>query len=163
MPLTCSAPRVRGTGLGLGRSPFFSRHLSERAVTWARQRQEFAELVATTRQATDNARSHVNDQYRRRWRQLYAAQRKEARHVARHDTHIFERAVYVFVNSERLGNGRPLPMKRKVQLILSQRKLDDALAACTGVSALASARCRKPTGTSSWNAPCVPMTRVSRR
>ncbi len=103
------------------------RHLTERGVTWARQRQEFAQLVETTRQATDNARSHVNDQYRRRWRQLYAAQRKEARHVARHDTHIFERAVYVFVNSERLGNGRPLPMKRKVQLILSQRRLDDAV------------------------------------
>lgn len=109
------------------RAEYDRRHLTERGVTWARQRQEFAELVETTRQATDQARNHVNDQYRRRWRELYAAQRKEARHVSRRDTHIFERAVYVFVNSERLGNGRPLPMKRKLQLILSQRKLDDAV------------------------------------
>lgn len=103
------------------------RHLTERGVTWARQRQEFAELVQTTRQATDQARNYVSDQYRHRWREIYAAQRDEARHVSRRDSHIFERAVYVFVNSERLGNGSPLPMKRKVQLILSQRKLDDAL------------------------------------
>lgn len=109
------------------RAEYDRRHLTESGVTWARQRQEFAQLVDTARQATDNARSHVKDQYRRRWRELYAAQRKEARYVSRQDTHIFERAVYVFVNSERLGNGRPLPMKRKVQLILSQRKLDGAV------------------------------------
>lgn len=109
------------------RAEYDRRHLTERGVTWARQRQEFAELVETTRQATDQARNYVSDQYRHRWRELYAAQRKEARHISRRDTHIFERAVYVFVNSERLGNGRPLPMKRKVQLILSQRKLDDAV------------------------------------
>lgn len=109
------------------RAEYDRRHLTERGVTWARQRQEFAELVETTRQATDQARNYVSDQYRHRWRELYAAQREEARHISRRDTHIFERAVYVFVNSERLGNGRPLPMKRKVQLILSQRKLDDAV------------------------------------
>ncbi|MEZ5898490.1 MAG: relaxase/mobilization nuclease domain-containing protein [Hyphomicrobiaceae bacterium] len=109
------------------RAEYDRRHLTERGITWARHRQEFAELVETTTQATDQARNHVNDQYRRRWRELYAAQRKEARHVSRQDTHIFERAVYVFVNSERLGNGKPLSMKRKVQLILSQRKLDDAV------------------------------------
>ncbi|MCZ7593662.1 MAG: hypothetical protein M5U16_01185 [Hyphomicrobium sp.] len=103
------------------------RHLTERDVTWARHRQEFAVLMETTKQAADNARNHASDQYRRRWRMLYAAQRKETHHVANRATHIFERAVYVFVNSDRLGNGKPLSMRRKLQLILSPRKLDDAV------------------------------------
>lgn len=103
------------------------RHLTERDVTWARHRQEFAALMETTKEATDNARSHVSNQYRRRWRALYAAQRKEMRQVTGNESHIFERAVYVFVNSERLGSGAPLSMKRKLQLILSPRKLEDAV------------------------------------
>jgi hypothetical protein len=103
------------------------RHLTERDVTWARHRQEFAALMETTKKATDNARRHVSDQYRRRWRALYAAQRKEMRQVTSKESHIFERAVYVFVNSERLGSGKALTMKRKLQLILSPKKLEDAV------------------------------------
>lgn len=103
------------------------RHMVERDGAWARHRQEFAELVTTTKQATSVAQQYVEQKYKPYWRELYAAQRKEARSVEKGCNHIFERAVYVFVNSERLGNGRPLSLRRKIQLICSPTKLMNAV------------------------------------
>lgn len=103
------------------------KHLVERDVTWTRHRQEFAELVATTKEAANVAQTHVEKNYKRRWRDLYAAQRKEAHNLDRYRDNLFERAVFVFVNSERLGNGKALSFRAKVGLICSQIKLVKAV------------------------------------
>ena len=74
-----------------------------------------------------HARQHVEDRYRPRWRDLYRAQKNESRRVERQATHPFERAVFVFVNRERLGHGKPLTFRQMVRLIRDQGKLLDRL------------------------------------
>ena len=57
--------------------------------------------------AVDQARQYVKDRFRPKWRDLYSAQKKEAKHVRRISGNLLERAVYVYANRERLGGGRP--------------------------------------------------------
>jgi len=109
------------------RAEFDHRHMVERDETWSRHRQEFAELVTTTKQAAVVAQDYVEKKYKPHWRELYAAQRKESRSVAKDRNHIFERAVYVFVNADRLGSGKRLSLRNKIQLICSPTKLMDAV------------------------------------
>jgi hypothetical protein len=109
------------------RAEFDHRHMVERDSTWSRHKQEFAELVTTTKQAAGVAQDYVEKKYKPHWRELYAAQRKEAHAVENGCTHIFERAVFVFVNSDRLGNGKRLSLANKIKLISSPTKLMDAV------------------------------------
>ena len=60
-------------------------------------------------------------------RDLYRAQKSESRRVERQATHSFERAVFVFINRERLGHGKPLTFREMVRLIRNQGRLLDRL------------------------------------
>jgi hypothetical protein len=102
-------------------------HKAVRNTTWQRHKAERDELDRDCRAACDRTRGYVEDRYRPRWRDLYRAQKKEIRTIELHGTHPFERAVFVFRNSERLGHGRPLSFRQKVRLILDQGKLLDRL------------------------------------
>lgn len=102
-------------------------HKIIRNNTWERQKRERAALDTDCRAACMQARQYVEDHYRSRWRDLYGAQKKEARNVERQGTHPFERAVFVFVNRERLGHGQALTFRQMVRLIRDQGKLLDRL------------------------------------
>jgi hypothetical protein len=84
-------------------------------------------LYENTPQASHVALDHVRERFKGRWRDLYDAQKQEARHVGQLLDKPLERAVYVFVNSERLGNGRSLTPKETTALILSPTKLARAV------------------------------------
>lgn len=84
-------------------------------------------LYENTRQACHVALDHVRERFKGRWRDLYDAQKQEARHVGQLLDKPLERAVYVFVNSERLGNGRALTPKETAALIVSPTKLANAV------------------------------------
>lgn len=98
-------------------------HKQQRGVLAARHRSERDDLWQNTRAAMDHAREHVADTHRPRWRELYRAQRREHRQLDLQMTHPLERAVYVFVNRARLGNGKPLTMRQMAGLILRPGKL----------------------------------------
>lgn len=103
------------------------RHMVERDATRARQRGEYQDLLADGKAAAQVATDHVRGRYKHLWRELYDQQRKENAHLRQIEGNIFERAVYVFQNSERLGNGPPLSWKRKVDLIVSPANLYKAV------------------------------------
>jgi hypothetical protein len=77
--------------------------------------------------ASHVALGHVRERFRSRWRDLYDAQEQEAKLVGKLLDKPLERAVYVFVNSERLGNGQALTSKEKTALIASPSKLAKAV------------------------------------
>lgn len=103
------------------------KHLVERDVTWSRHRDEQAVLTREAKAAATIASDFVRDRFKSQWRDLYRAQRQEAAHVVGIQGNLFERAVFVFKNSERLGNGSPLSWRRKFQLIRSPAKLMKAV------------------------------------
>jgi hypothetical protein len=76
-----------------------------------------------TASAVDHARSAVFMRYRPQWRELYRAHKKETKHLQRAATHPFERAVFVFTQRERLGNGKPLTFRQMVNLIIRPDRL----------------------------------------
>jgi hypothetical protein len=96
--------------------------VENRAVS-AVHRAERDQLYQNTLQASEVALDHVRERFRSRWRDLYEAQIREARHVGQLLDKPLERAVYVFVNSERLGNGRALTPKEATALIVSPTNL----------------------------------------
>lgn len=98
-------------------------HKAERGATWERQKRERKELEQDCKAACDRARDHIEQQFRSQWRELYREQKKESREVERKATHPFERAVFVFRNRERLGNGKPLTLRQMLPLIRDQGKL----------------------------------------
>ncbi|NBU58940.1 MAG: hypothetical protein EBS23_04040 [Betaproteobacteria bacterium] len=100
--------------------------VENRAVT-AVHRYERDQLYENTRQASHVALAHVRERFRSRWRDLYEAQSQEAKRVGQLLDKPLERAVYVFVNSERLGNGRALTPKEATALIISPTKLAKAV------------------------------------
>lgn len=101
-------------------------YVENRAIS-AEHRYQRDVLYDNTKQASEVALAHVRDRFRSRWRDLYEAQEREAKHVAQLLDRPLERAVYVFLNSERLGNGRPLKPKEAATLILSPAKLAKAV------------------------------------
>ena len=105
------------------RAEYDHRHMVERDVTSLRHRQEFAELAEKTKQATAVAQNFVEQKYKPRWRELYAEQRKESLQVMKGCDHVFERAVFVFLNSDRLGGSKKLSLRNKIQMICSPAKL----------------------------------------
>lgn len=94
-----------------------------RDVTWQRQSRERDALDVKSETAVDQARQYVKDRFRPRWRDLYSAQKKEAKHVARVSGNLLERAVYVYANRERLGGGRPLTARQMLAMIRSPARL----------------------------------------
>ncbi len=96
--------------------------VENRAVA-AVHRHERDQLYENAKQACHVALAHVRERFRSRWRDLYEAQNQEAKYVGQLLDKPIERAVYVFVNSERLGNGRALTPKEKTALIVSPTKL----------------------------------------
>lgn len=102
-------------------------HMVERDALWAVHRAERNDLYRRSTEACQVARDYVKDRFKSRWRELYEAQRVEWKHVERIQDKPLERAVYVFVNSERLGNGPGLSAKRKAALIASPTKLFQAV------------------------------------
>lgn len=103
------------------------KHLVERDVTSSRQRAERDDLFKTSRAATRVATEHVADRFRSRWRELFSEQRTESARIAGMQGNIFERACFVFSNLQRLGAHKPLTWKDKLRLILSPRKLAEAV------------------------------------
>lgn len=102
-------------------------HMVERDALWAVHRAERDDLYRRSTQACHVAIDYVRDRFRSRWRDLHKAQREEWKYVERIQHSPLERAVYVFVNSERLANGKGLSMKRKAELIASPKKLFQAV------------------------------------
>lgn len=101
------------------------RHKVARNATWDRQVQARSETYKTMRAALDNAREHVTKEFKPQWRDLYRHQKGELKFLA--TAPLLERAVFVFLNSERLGHGRPLTFRQKFNLITKPGKLLDAL------------------------------------
>ena len=80
-------------------------------------------LYQGTVAAVDHARSSVFARYRPQWRELYRAHKAETRHLARAATHPFERAVFVYSQRERLGNGKPLTFRQMFHFIRNPGRL----------------------------------------
>ncbi|KUO66920.1 MAG: hypothetical protein APF80_09175 [Alphaproteobacteria bacterium BRH_c36] len=101
----------------------------QRDATWARQIKERDALDAKTDAAVEVARQTVKDRYRPRWRQLYSAQRKEAKLVGQLGGNLLDRAAFVFHNRERLGGARgSLTVRQMLPLIRSTKALGKRVA-----------------------------------
>ena len=98
-----------------------------RNATWQRQKRERDELDQNCKAACRQAREYVEHHYRPRWRDLYRQQKTEIRRIETDATHPFERAVFVFINRERLGYGKRLSLRQMLPLIRHQGKLLDRL------------------------------------
>jgi hypothetical protein len=98
---------------------------AERAVLWEKHEKARAIIDENSNAAADNARAHVQARFKPNWRELYRAQKKELKHVDRGN--IFERAVFVFGQRERLGNGKSFSFRQMLPLILDGGKLMDRL------------------------------------
>lgn len=96
---------------------------AQRADLWKRQLGERDILDQNTQAAIDHVRTAVFERYRPQWRELYRSQKKELKRLQQEATHPFERAVFVFSQRERLGNGKPLSFREMVQLILKPERL----------------------------------------
>lgn len=90
---------------------------------WKRQLSERDILDQNTEAAVDQARTAVFERYRPQWRELYRSHKKELKRLQQEVTHPFERAVFVYSQRERLGNGKPLTFRQMVQLILKPERL----------------------------------------
>lgn len=98
-------------------------HKLERGILAAKHREQRQALWQNTKAASDNAREHIKARYKSVWRDLYREQRREARQLDMRRNHPLERAVYVFLNRQRLSGGKPLDMKQMAGLILKPNKL----------------------------------------
>ena len=102
---------------------------SDRDATWARHQEARDVLDTRTDAAVEQARESVREQFRPQWRRLYAAQKKEARHVDGLAGDLLGRADYVFQNRERLGQaGKPLTLRRMLPMIRSGKQLSARVA-----------------------------------
>jgi len=102
-------------------------HMVEKDALWAVHRNERDELYRRSLEASEIARDYVRGRFKSRWRELYEVQRKEWKHLEYIQDKPLERAVYVFVNSERLGNGSALTARETAALIASPSKLFNAV------------------------------------
>lgn len=78
-------------------------------------------LRKETANALDHARSGIREQFKPQWRDLYRIQKRELRHVA--GASVFERAVFVFGQRDRLRHSKPLSLRSAMQLIRNPAKL----------------------------------------
>lgn len=96
---------------------------ADRAVLRQQHRAERETLFQSTKEAAHHARAGTSARYRPQWRELYRAHKKETKHLQRAATHPFERAVFVYSQRERLGNGKPLTLRQMIQLIIKPDRL----------------------------------------
>jgi hypothetical protein len=101
---------------------------TERSELWRRQEQARAAFDDNSQAAADHAKAYVKAQFKPQWRDLYRVQRREAKYVEGCTT-VFERAVFVFGQRERLGRGKPLTVRQMLPLIRDQGKLLDRVEA----------------------------------
>jgi hypothetical protein len=118
-------------------------HKVERDATSLRHEHQRDTLEYTTRQEADRTRNAVHDSYKPKWSDLYRAHKKEMRYLTKQATHPLERAVYVFMNRERLGQGKPLTLRQMARLIRSQERLIKHVAGAQGKERRALARVEK--------------------
>lgn len=100
-------------------------HKIVRNATWDRQRQERAALGTDMKAAIRQAKAYLSKQFKPHWRNLYSTQRRELKFLER--APLLERAVFVFVNKERLANGRKLSLRQIASLIRNPGKLLDQI------------------------------------
>ena len=86
-------------------------HKIDRNATWERHKIKRDDLWKNTQAALRQANDHFYKVFRPHWRELYSAQRKEVKFVECSTP--LERAVFVFSNDRRLGNGKPLKARDK--------------------------------------------------
>ncbi len=98
-------------------------HPELRKAMTTQHRGEREALYQNTIAAVDQARSSVFARYRPQWRELYRAHNAETKHLLRVATHPFERAVFVFKQRERLGNGKRLSVRQMIQMIRNPDRL----------------------------------------
>jgi hypothetical protein len=96
-------------------------HKSERDALWQRQVAARGRIDDNTRAAVQNVSEHVRRQFRPQWRDLYRVQKVEAKHVA--NATLFERAVFVLSQRERLGLRKSLSVRPAVSFIRRPGKL----------------------------------------
>lgn len=104
-------------------------HKSERQGTWQHQKQQRDALDRDSRAAVDHARAYVHAKFKPQWREIYREQKREMGFVERAASHPLERAVFVFRERERLGQGKPLTLRQMGNLITRPGKLIDRLEA----------------------------------
>lgn len=104
------------------RAEIAHRHMVERDVNYARQREERQALASKTEAAANVALDHTKARFKPRWKELYEVQRQETAHVGKIQVNLFERAVFVFWNAERLAGSKPLSFREKVRLITSPKR-----------------------------------------
>lgn len=100
----------------------------ERTALRERHDRDFKALGRDTYAAIDQARAAVAKTFKPQWRDLYRTQKRELRHVAGAAT-LFERAVFVFGQRERLGRGKPISVRTAVELIRRPGKLTSRIEA----------------------------------
>lgn len=102
-------------------------HRGERDALWQKQVAVREALDDNTKAAVEHARLHVRAEFKPQWRDLYRVQKREVKHVA-HAT-LFERAVFVFSQRERLGLRKPLSFRQAVSFIRRPGKLIERIEA----------------------------------
>lgn len=100
-------------------------HKIDRNNSWDRHRTERNDLWQNTRGAINQANDYVSKKFKPQWRELYKLQRDEFKFAERATP--LERAIFVFKNSERLGNGKALKARDKHAAIRSPGRLLDLL------------------------------------
>jgi hypothetical protein len=103
------------------------RHKAERSQAGFAREHEREALDKESTAALDRQARAVKDLFRPQWKTLYQAQNRERRFVANNRTNILERAVFVFRNRARLFSAYPPKFKEIAGLIVSRKKLDQAL------------------------------------
>ena len=96
---------------------------ADRAVLRQQHRAERDTLFQRTKEAAHHARAGTSARYRPQWRDLYRNHKKETKQLTHAATHPFERAVFVYTQRERLGNGKPLTFRQMVNLIIKPDRL----------------------------------------
>ncbi len=97
-------------------------HAPHRAALRQRQDAAFKDLQRNTRAALEHARAGVRQNYKPQWREMYRQQKRELRFVAQTAT-LFERAVFVFAQRDRLGRSKPISFRTAAELIRRPSKL----------------------------------------
>jgi len=101
---------------------------AERTMTGNSREAERTWLDQNTTAAIDNARAHVKEKFRPQWRDLYRAHHQERTFVQRSASHPLERAVFVFRNSHRLFSAKLMTFRGVARLVLSGKRLSQAVA-----------------------------------
>lgn len=93
----------------------------DRKILAMHHRAERDAYYQNARGAVQRACSAVFTRRRPQWRDLYRVHKKESARLR--EAHPFERAVYVYTQRNRLGNGKPLTVRQMFNLIIKPDRL----------------------------------------